>query len=110
MALEGHPRMSRHEALAARRRADLAVDLAVHCAEVTEDGWWVELAERAAFKGHYRRAINRYKDALFYLERESVKEEVRSTGAERIGREIEVLKSRLKASNRRAEENPPGAD
>ena len=36
---------------------------------------WVELAERAAFKGHYRRAIDRYKDALFYLERESVKEE-----------------------------------
>lgn len=71
---------------------------------------WVELAERSAFKGHYRRAINRYKDALFYLERESVKEEVRSTGAERIGREIEILRTRLKASNRRAEENAPGAD
>ena len=71
---------------------------------------WVELAERAAFKGHYRRAINRYKDALFYLERESVKDEVRSTGAERIGREIEILQTRLKASNRRAEEKPPGAD
>ena len=26
---------------------------------------WVELAERSAFKGHYRRAIERYKDALF---------------------------------------------
>ena len=26
---------------------------------------WVELAERSAFKGHYRRAIDRYKDALF---------------------------------------------
>ncbi|HKY28510.1 MAG TPA: hypothetical protein VJM12_11280 [Pyrinomonadaceae bacterium] len=71
---------------------------------------WVELAERAAFKGHYRRAINRYKDALFYLERESVKEEVRSAGAERIGREIEILQTRLKASNRRAEENPAAAD
>ncbi len=31
---------------------------------------WVELAERSAFKGHYRRAIERYKDALFYLSRE----------------------------------------
>src|SRR6185295_10826298 len=33
---------------------------------------WVELAERSAFKGHYRRAIDRYKDALFYLSRETV--------------------------------------
>jgi hypothetical protein len=58
---------------------------------------WVELAERAAFKGHYRRAIDRYKDALFYLERESVKEDVRTAGADRIGREIEVLRARLKS-------------
>jgi len=58
---------------------------------------WVELAERSAFKGHYRRAIERYKDALFYLNRETVKEEVRIPGAERIGREIESLRSRLKA-------------
>ena len=72
---------------------------------------WVELAERAAFKGHYRRAINRYKDALFYLQRESVKEDVRSAGAERIAREIEILQSRLNASDRRrAEENAPGAN
>ena len=51
---------------------------------------WVELAERSAFKGHYRRAIERYKDALFYLSRETVKEDVRAAGAERIGREIET--------------------
>jgi hypothetical protein len=56
---------------------------------------WVELAERSAFKGHYRRAIERYKDALFYLNRETVKEEVRIPGAERIEREIELLRSRL---------------
>jgi tetratricopeptide (TPR) repeat protein len=61
---------------------------------------WVELAERAAFKGHYRRAIDRYKDALFYLERESVIEEVRMAGAERIGREIDVLQGRLKSSKK----------
>jgi hypothetical protein len=57
---------------------------------------WVELAERSAFKGHYRRAIERYQDALFYLTRETVKDDVRIPGAERIGREIELLKSRLR--------------
>ncbi len=61
---------------------------------------WVELAERAAFKGHYRRAIDRYKDALFYLEREAVKEDVRIAGAERIGREIDVLRGRLKSPHK----------
>jgi len=64
---------------------------------------WVELAERAAFKGHYRRAIDRYKDALFYLERESVKEDVRVAGEERIGREIEVLRVRLKSRHKAPE-------
>lgn len=56
---------------------------------------WVELAERSAFKGHYRRAIDRYKDALFYLSRGSMKEEVRAANTERIGREIELLWGRL---------------
>lgn len=64
---------------------------------------WVELAERSAFKGHYRRAIERYKDALFYLNRETVKEDVRISGAERIGREIELLQSRLRARKNRGE-------
>ncbi len=64
---------------------------------------WVELAERAAFKGHYRRAIDRYKDALFYLERESVKDDVRMAGAERISREIEILRSRLKSPDKTPE-------
>lgn len=57
---------------------------------------WVELAERSAFKGHYRRAIERYQDALFYLNRETMKEDVRARGAERIGREIELLRNRLR--------------
>jgi tetratricopeptide (TPR) repeat protein len=65
---------------------------------------WVELAERSAFKGHYRRAIERYKDALFYLNRETVKEEVRVPGAERIEREIELLQSLQQArKNEKAE-------
>lgn len=58
---------------------------------------WVELAERSAFKGHYRRAIDRYKDALFYLSREPVKEEVRVASTERIGREIESLQARVRS-------------
>jgi tetratricopeptide (TPR) repeat protein len=56
---------------------------------------WVELAERSAFKGHYRRAIERYKDALFYLNRETIKDEIRISGAERITLEIESLQSRI---------------
>jgi len=58
---------------------------------------WVELAERAAFKGHYRRAIDRYKDALFYLGRGVMKEEVRAASSERIEREIESLQIRLRS-------------
>ncbi|HKU73849.1 MAG TPA: hypothetical protein VJR02_08020 [Pyrinomonadaceae bacterium] len=60
---------------------------------------WVELAERSAFKGHYRRAIDRYRDALFYLSQDVVKEEVRLAGTEKIEREIEKLKARLRSHN-----------
>jgi len=60
---------------------------------------WVELAERSAFKGHYRRAIDRYKDALFYLSDGAVKEEVRAAGTERIQREIEKLRTGVKSGN-----------
>jgi hypothetical protein len=60
---------------------------------------WVELAERSAFKGHYRRAIDRYRDALFYLNQDVVKEEVRVAGTEKIEREIEKLKARLRSND-----------
>jgi tetratricopeptide (TPR) repeat protein len=60
---------------------------------------WVELAERSAFKGHYRRAIDRYRDALFYLNQDVVKPEVRMAGTEKIEGEIEKLKARLRPSN-----------
>jgi hypothetical protein len=60
---------------------------------------WVELAERSAFKGHYRRAIDRYRDALFYLNQDVVKPEVRTAGTERIEGEIEKLKARLRPAN-----------
>jgi hypothetical protein len=62
---------------------------------------WVELAERSAFKGHYRRAIDRYRDALFYLNQGTVKDEVRVAGTEKIEREIENLKKRLRSNNDR---------
>ena len=65
---------------------------------------WVELAERAAFKGHYRRAIDRYRDALFYLSREQMKEGVRAEMAGKIGREIEILRARLKVNKMSAQE------
>ena len=57
---------------------------------------WVELAERSAFKGHYRRAIDRYKDALFYLNQDVVKPEVRQAGTEKIEGEIAKLRTRLR--------------
>ena len=60
---------------------------------------WVELAERSAFKGHYRRAIDRYRDALFYLNQDVVKEEVRRAGTEKIERQIAELQARLRPAN-----------
>ena len=57
---------------------------------------WVELAERSAFKGHYRRAIDRYQDALFYLSQDVVKDEVRIAGTQKIEQEIAALKARLR--------------
>ena len=55
---------------------------------------WVELAERASFKGHYQRAIDCYKDALYYLTREQAGPEGEAA-AERITREIDLLKARI---------------
>ncbi|HEX8745550.1 MAG TPA: hypothetical protein VF717_00010, partial [Pyrinomonadaceae bacterium] len=69
---------------------------------------WVEMAERAAFKGQYRRAIERYRDALFYASRGSLTDEIRRETSERIGREIELLRARLKLtklSDRRSSSN-----
>jgi hypothetical protein len=71
---------------------------------------WVELAERSAFKGHYRRAIDRYRDALFYLNQDVVKEEVRFAGTEKIEREIEKLKARLRSNNPTPHTRPEETD
>ena len=87
------------------RESSLAIQEFVGSVKVAH---WVELAERSAFKGHYRRAIERYKDALFYLNRETVKEEIRKPGIERIGREIEALQARL--GNRKNGSDDTGTD
>ena len=52
---------------------------------------WVELAQRASFKGRYSRAIDCYRDALFYLTRAEGDHQL---AAEQITREIELLRAR----------------
>jgi hypothetical protein len=53
---------------------------------------WIEQAERAAFKGNYKRAVSLYRDALFFLAREEVKTDEREAIAGRINSEIESLR------------------
>jgi tetratricopeptide (TPR) repeat protein len=57
---------------------------------------WVELAERAAFKGHFQRAIDCYRDALYYLGRDSL-DSAGSETAEQILKEIDMLRGRISA-------------
>ena len=74
---------------------------------------WVELAERSAFKGHYRRAIDRYRDALFYLNQDVVKADVRMAGTEKIERKIADLEKRLRQRESRTNalaDAEPGAE
>jgi hypothetical protein len=66
---------------------------------------WVELAERAAFRGRYTRAVARYRDALFYLSRAEMGEDAREEAATRINREIEMLRARLAMGD--VTEEPP---
>lgn len=66
---------------------------------------WVELAERAAFRGRYTRAVARYRDALFYLSRAEMSDDAREEAATRINREIEMLRARLDMGD--IEEEPP---
>ena len=61
---------------------------------------WIEQAERFAFKKNYKRAINHYHDALFYLARENVKNDERDSIAEKINTEIERLRE-LASENER---------
>jgi hypothetical protein len=77
------------------RDSELAVREFISSAKVSH---WVELAERAAFKEQYARAIDRYRDALFYLSRGKMAEDIRAETASRIEREIDLLRARVKTS------------
>ena len=59
---------------------------------------WVELAERAAFKGYHQRAIDCYRDALYYLTRDRP-DSAGEAAAERITREIEMLRVKLNSED-----------
>jgi tetratricopeptide (TPR) repeat protein len=65
---------------------------------------WVELAERAAFKGHFHRAIDCYRDALYYLSRDKPDADGEAA-AERIIREIDLLRARQTSD--RTIDSPP---
>ena len=56
---------------------------------------WIEQAERAAFKENYQRAINHYRDALFFLARENERTAERDVMAENINFEIEKLREKI---------------
>lgn len=62
-------------------------------------GHWIEQAERAQFKGNYRRAVSLYKDALFFLAREGEKVPDAASVAEQINREIERINDLPATSN-----------
>jgi hypothetical protein len=66
---------------------------------------WVEQAERSAFKENYQRAINHYRDALFFLARENERSAERDLVAQKINFEIEKLREFLK--NKKDKENLP---
>lgn len=70
---------------------------------------WIEQAERSAFKGNNKRAISHYKDALFFLARETKQNEETDLIAEKINGEIKKLQEnseknkKLKSSSSRRE-------
>ncbi|HNU06724.1 MAG TPA: hypothetical protein PKO33_03090 [Pyrinomonadaceae bacterium] len=62
-------------------------------------GHWIEQAERAQFKGNYRRAVSLYKDALFFLARDGDQVPDAETVAARINSEIEKINTLPLTSN-----------
>ena len=55
---------------------------------------WIEQAERNAFKGNYNVAQSLYKDALFYLGRENIRNDDRDMIAAKINSAIKALQSK----------------
>jgi len=64
---------------------------------------WIEQAERAEFKGNHRRAISHYKDALFFMARESGHIRDADALAERINAEIDRINGLPRKKSRAAE-------
>lgn len=54
-------------------------------------GHFIERAERSAFKGHRKRAVSHYKDALYFLAREADPSQETEALAEKINEEIQKL-------------------
>lgn len=52
---------------------------------------YIEKAEKALFKGNKKRALSHYRDALFYLARENIRNSERDLIAEKINQKIEKL-------------------
>ncbi len=61
--------------------------------------YWIELAERADFKGQYARAMHRYQNALFYLGRDTPTTQSGLVMEERLRGKIESLQARLEIVN-----------
>lgn len=72
--------------------------------------YWMELAERAAFKGSYRHAVDRYRNALFYLDHDKVWGKSRTELEERIHRQVQSLQTILSLSEESDEATFPGAE
>lgn len=60
----------------------------------------IEQAEKSAFKKNYKRAINHYKDVLYFLARENVQSIEKDVIADKINREIESLKEMAEAKKK----------
>lgn len=69
---------------------------------------WIEQAERSAFKGNYKRAINHYRDALFFLERGNIEFKEKEIASEKINSEIEKLQEILDKKGNSSLENKNG--
>jgi len=110
---EAQQRARLHEKIEAANRALECIDTALASYPEEEDlqrsaaavrefvttsrvAHWVELAQRASFKGRYGRAIDCYRDALFYLTRAEGDHQL---AAEQITREIELLRARRATHN-----------
>jgi tetratricopeptide (TPR) repeat protein len=106
---EAQQRARLHEKIEAANRALECIDTALATYPEEEDlhrsaaavrefmttsrvAHWVELAQRASFKGRYGRAIDCYRDALFYLTRAEGDHQL---AGEQITREIELLRARM---------------